>query len=326
MATTALTSRVSTRLPFQTLAGLPSEPDVASSANNHGHTDATVTGINSLEAPDDGVVSPTSAVPHTGVVNITMLLLLAENAVRVLQPLAIGLAVNNLLTRSSQGLIFLVGQHLTSMLLSRLRQMSVARQLNRVVVADVLQATTRNSVASGLHPVTFEASHLRKRQHAIESALPETVHIATSLCGALLLLSWYDWTLVPLCLVLVIPAVLLNTAVGRRSQLLGREFQHTEEHQAEVLSSGDARAIRLHFERVNQLRLRMVDADATSFCLMQMFVLGLLATTLIHFCFNATSLPGDILAVVLYVLMYATALSGKPILIRHITTLRSVAE
>ncbi len=321
MATTSLTSRVTTRLPFQTLLSETASrsPDASPSAQEQVDTPAGPSAA-SLTLDQRLHASESIRMP---VMTVSTLLLIAENSLRVMQPLAIGLAINGLLVRSYQGLIFLVSQHLVFMLISSFRQMLISKQLDQYIAAEVLHMTSSSPSDADSSRLTTHVAKLHNRLHLFEQALPEAVHIAVSLCGALLMLAWYDWTLVPLCLVLILPAMLLNTAGGRRSQLLGRELLQSEEREAQLLNGKDVRAIRQYFQRFGQARRQLANSEASSFCLMQLFVFGLLATTLVHYCLNTSAQAGDIFAVVMYVLWFLTALSGIPLMVGNFVQIRS---
>ncbi|MCA9075526.1 MAG: hypothetical protein KDA93_10875 [Planctomycetaceae bacterium] len=305
MTATSLTSRVSTRLPFQTLS--PSVPDVEPDVVEQAQVESTI----SIDSP---VVSHSSP---SRWLNSTTLLLIAEHAVRVLQPLAIGLAINDLLARSYQGVIFLVGQHLTHLFLNRLRQMSITRQINRMIEQNVDDLASNDRAIDA----SAETQRLHEQVELKGHTLPQTVHVASTHMGALILVAWFEWTLVPLCLLLLAPVILLNTAFGRKSQLLGRELVQNEERETQILATGDAKAIRQHFDHQNQTRLQLVNVQTSSFFLMQLFVLGLLATALIHSCLNTSAQPGHIVAVLLAVLWYTSALNDIPVLARNVARL-----
>lgn len=304
MAATSLSSRVTSRLPFQTLAPEEASPYFESSPP---------------VAPTAEVSTATTSLNRPRLRGVSVLLV-AENIARLMQPLAMGLAINSLMIRSFSGLIVLLGQQLAYLLISSIRQRMVSQELEGIMNIEVHQMTPDMDETC----LRDRTTRIHNQLHLIEQALPESIHIAVSLCGALLMLALYDWLLAPVCLVLVLPVILLSMAGGRQSQLLGRQIMQAEERESELLSGGDLRAIRQHFQRYAQTRRQLANLDASSFCLMQLFVLGLLATTLVHYCLQSSVQAGDIVAVVMYVLWFLTALNSLPVLVRLLNRLRTI--
>lgn len=310
MTSTSLTTRVTTRVPFQTLA--PAIPDVENGVVHAPPSDEE----DALELSE----ATQQAMAHAWFSTATIFLI-AENIVRILQPLAIGLAIDGLLVHSYQGLVLLGGQQLAFLFLYRMRQMSIARQLNRLVTDDAQHITSGRHFVCDSTQMPEEGQRLHEQIEQLRHRLPQTIHIAATLCGAILLLAWHDWLLVPLCLSLVPPTILLNMAFSRKSQLFSRELVQREQETTRILSAGDPKLVYLHFDRLKGKRLQIATAETASFSLMQLFVLGLMMTSLIHYCLGTSAEPGAIIAVVLYLLLYTTALTELPTMLRNIASL-----
>jgi hypothetical protein len=235
-----------------------------------------------------------------------------ENALRLIQPLILGWAINGLISRSYHGLAALIGQHVACMLVSRWRQSQQTRVIDAVSTDAMSSVLAADRLREDLPPLSRQIDHAREVVGHWEQVVPQRMHVAFSMVGALLLLGWYDVTLVPLCLALLIPAVLLNVAHGRKSSLMWSQLRAEYEREAAILATGESRDVRRHFESLARWRRNLTEAAASNACLMDLFVLGLLGTTLVHYCWNAHPPAGDVFAVFQYVLMFIAGLGHVP--------------
>ena len=262
---------------------------------------------------------------YRGRLAITWILFNLENVFRLLQPLVLGLAINDLLIGSWRGLGLFVGQHLSYTTIGCLRQMYDTRTYT-AIHSDL---ATRIVVGQRSHRVdvsrvTARSAMVRDYADFLERTVPLIVRAAYSIVGALAMLALYDWTLVPSCLALLLPACLLNTAYGRRTLSLTRGLHDQLEHDVEVVQRADAGHVRRHYDRIAQWRIRLSDTEALNFGMMEIFVMALLVTTLVQFCSAGTVSAGDVFAVFRYVLLFVMGIDTLPEVVRQISRLRDI--
>ena len=70
--------------------------------------------------------------------------------------------------------------------------------------------------------------------------------------------------------------------------------------------------------------VKLSDAEAINFSLMELFVLGLIVASLVHFCSRDAVQAGDIFAVFRYVLMFIMGLDSVPRLVQQMSRLRDI--
>ena len=226
---------------------------------------------------EEPALSPQPAAPAAPWPSFTAYALLSlESLLWLIQPLVLGWAINGLLRSDYAGLLAFAAGHLLYLLVSSARRLHETRAL------------------SALHP----------------DPVPALIRALSSLAGALLLLAVYDWLLVPFCLLLLVPALLLNEAHDQSILRPGEPFRDGNEHEADRQRPGTAAG----------RRTRRSEAEAIRFVLMQLFVLAGLVGALVHFCAGATTPPpaGDIFAVFCYLLMFIAGLDALPRIARLI--------
>lgn len=258
---------------------------------------------------------------------LTYFLFNLENLLRLSQPLVLGLAINHLLHESSFGLLLFVGQHLTHLLISSLRQMYDTRVYTGIYtdLATKLVVAQRSRDV-GLSRVAARSSLSREFVEFFENHVPLLIKSAYSVVGALVMLAFYDRVLVPVCLGLLLPAVVLNRIYSRRTFELNRHLHDQLEQEVDVIDSSREPSVRRHYEAVASWRVKLSDCEALNFGTMEVFVLGVLVLALLRTCSTLTASPGDIFAVFRYVMMLLMGVDGVPKLVQQFSRLRDLTQ
>ncbi len=139
------------------------------------------------------------------------------------------------------------------------------------------------------------------------------------------MLAIFDAGLVVFCLGLIVPAFWLNRYYSRNTFALNRRLHDELEREVHVIEQGDANGVREHYAAAARWRVRLSDAEAINFSLMEFFILGVLLFSLVRFLRGATPRPaGDIFAVFRYVLMFIMGMDTVPRLVQQISRLRDI--
>ena len=258
---------------------------------------------------------------------LTYFLFNVENLLRLAQPLVIGLAINDLLHDSSFGLLLFVAQHLTHLLISTLRQMYDTRVYTAIYsdLATKLVVEQRGRDV-GVSRVAARSSLSREFVEFFENHVPLLIRSSYSIVGALVMLAFYDRLLVPICLGLLVPAVVLNRIYSRKTFELSRQLHDQLEHEVDVIEPGREPAVRRHYESVAGWRVKLSDCEALNFGTMELFVLGVLVLALLRTCSTPAVSAGAIFAVFRYVLMLLMGLDSVPKLVQHLSRLRDLSQ
>lgn len=262
---------------------------------------------------------------YRGKLLLTYLLFNIENILRIAQPLVLGLAINGLLKGSSSGLLLFIGQHLLHLLVSSARRMYDTRAFNAIYtdLASGLILEQRQQQVE-LSAVSARSTLSREYVEFFEHHVPMIIRAMYAGIGSLIFLGWYDVTLIPYCLLLILPAIILNGKYGRKTLLLSKKLHDQFELEVAVIGRSCEREVREHYESVARSRVKLSDAEAVNFGLMELFILGMLVVCLLQFCRNAAVEAGDIFAVFRYVMMFIMGLDSVPKLVHQMSRLRDI--
>lgn len=257
----------------------------------------------------------------------TYTLFTIENLLRLAQPFALGWAINDLLTGQMLGVGVLVGQHVLHLLVGLVRQVYDTRTFS-AIYSNLATQMIVSQRASGVDVsrVTARASLSREFVEFFERSIPMLMKVGFSVAGSVIMLAWYDWMIVACCLGLLIPAALLSQHYSKWTRRLSRGLHDELEKEVDVIHSQDEIDVRNHFDEVARWQIKLSNAEAINFGLMECFILGAIVAVLFRACHLPSVQAGDIFAVFRYLMLLLMGLDGLPRLIQQTSRLRDVSS
>lgn len=264
---------------------------------------------------------------HRGKMLLTYTLFNLENLLRLAQPAALGWAINDLLTDRWTGVWVLVAQHLSHMVIGSIRKMYDTRAFTSIyseLATDVITHQRKQSEA--ISRIAARSAMSREYVDFFERCVPLIIRSGYSVVGALIMLGWYDPWLILYCGLLIVPAMILNSYYSRKTLQLSTGLHNQLEHEVDIIRDGNELDVRDHFDKAAGWRIRLSDAEAVNFGLMELFILGVIIACLVRFCSQGTHEPGDIFAVFRYVLMFMMGMDAIPRLVEQLSRLKDIGR
>ncbi len=260
-------------------------------------------------------------------VGFTYCLLLGENSLRLLQPLLLGIAVNDLLQNSQQGLWWFVAGHAGMMSVQYTRQLYDTRVFSRMYAhraSGLVQQQRHQAVETSR--IVARASLSRQFISFIEQQVPSLVTALFSCLGGILMLACYQTSLLFACLLLAAPVALLNIFFARSLRQVSCELHDRWEDEVHLIESGSDADIHRHYQGLAKCWIRMSDLEARTTGLTELMILSLMAWALVSVCRIPDILPGDIFAVFRYLMMFVVGIDSLPRLVEQVARLRDISR
>jgi ABC-type multidrug transport system fused ATPase/permease subunit len=255
---------------------------------------------------------------HRGRLIIAYLLTSGGMVAGLLYPLATGLAINGVLSGEYLAVLWLVGCHAAQLMPTVASKRYDTRVFTRIYAA-LASKVVRQSRADGLEParVAARASLSREYTDFLEEDVSRILYAAIALTISLSALAFLQPTLAFACLALVGPLLMIGQRLGRRSALLNKGLNNRLESEVRLLSGGNDRRVRRHFEALAGWRIKLSDAEATAFGLMEMLVIMLFVAALWQVGAAETKpQAGDVFAIFSYLWRFVESLDQVPVLIQ----------
>ena len=263
---------------------------------------------------------------HRGRILITYVLFNLENILRLLQPFFIGLAINDLVSTPIRyrGLTCLAVQHLLHLGVGTARRMYDTRAFTHIYT-ELVTPLIVNQRQNDIDVSKVSARSVLSREYVdfFEQHIPMMIRAAYSVVGSLLMLGWYDWRLVPACLLLLIPATFLNRLYSRKTYQLSQQLHTVMENEVDVIERGEEDPVRRHFQLLASWRIRLSDAEAINFGFMELCILTMILATLVMICQPGTQ-AGDLFAVFRYLMMFIMGMDAIPRVVLQLSRLKEI--
>lgn len=250
-----------------------------------------------------------------------------EAGLLLLQPLALGRAVDGLLRGSLEGLLLLLGVQLAYLAIGGVRRALDTRTFTRIygeVAAGLVLRQRDDAVAPSR--IAARSALARELVDFLERDALATVNLVFAAVGALAMLALYDPLIGLLCLVVLGPISWLNRRYARRALALSRGLNDELERQVGVIGQGDPAAVRAHYGALARWRVRVSDTQALQFGIAEAVGLGLVLATLLRAGAAAEVSAGEVIAMVRYAQLFALSLTGLPVLVGQLSRLQDICR
>ena len=113
---------------------------------------------------------------------------------------------------------------------------------------------------------------------------------------------------------------------ARKTYVLNNRLNNELEREVEIIARARRRKFAVTTARCGHWRIKLSNFQAANFCLLNVFVMGLIATALLRCCLGLAIETGQIFAVLGYVTMFVIGLGSTPALVQQLGRLRDITH
>jgi hypothetical protein len=239
-----------------------------------------------------------------------------------------GEAINDLIKGSYRGLIVLTVVHLSYLVIGTIRHMYDTRTYSAIYTSLVTKFLSRRFSQIQVSKLSAHSTLAREFVDFLEHDLVYVVEAGYNLLGSLIILFFYDKTIVLICLAILAPVILVSRLYGRKMKILNQLKNDELEKQVDIISTGDNRTIRSHYNNLRKWQIRISDKEAWNFGFMEIMVLlvigaSLLVSKQMH---NSTVLAGSLFGIYSYILKFASGLDTIPYTLQRLSSLSDITR
>ncbi|MDD5033377.1 MAG: ABC transporter six-transmembrane domain-containing protein [Methylococcaceae bacterium] len=262
---------------------------------------------------------------YKGPLSLTYVLSLCEQSLDLLNPWAIGWAIDDLLGGRHTGLMVFVGIWVIHGLVGVGRKTYDTRVFMMIyghLAADVVERQHKGGTQTG--KLIARAALMREIVDFFERDIPQLFAMAITFFGSLAMLGWYDRHVALVALAMLVPVLTLNGLAWRPQHRLNRAVNDTFERQATII--GEARSGRLiqHFLRLRFLKVKGSDIEARTWGMIEIFVVIATVYVLTYMASQQSIQAGTLYSVITYFWDYQGSLDRLPILVQSVSRVKDV--
>lgn len=259
---------------------------------------------------------------------VTYVLFSLEMLGSLLRPFFLGNAVNDLIKGSYHGLIVLSTVHVAWLIIGTLRHRYDTRTYSAIYTSLVTRFLSRRIQQTDVSKLSAHSTLAREFVDFLEFDLGYVIEAAYNLLGSIIMLYFYDRSVVLLCLAILLPVMTISYFYGKRMKGLNRMKNDELEQQVDIISSGDQKAIFKHFNNLRHWQIRISDQEAWNFGIMELMVMivigiALLLTNAVP---GQTILAGNLIGIYTYILKFVSGLDTIPYTVQRLTSLNDITR
>lgn len=259
---------------------------------------------------------------------VTYVLFSLEMLGSLLRPFFLGNAVNDLIKGSYHGLIILSAVHVAWLVTGTLRHRYDTRTYSAIYTSLVTRFLSRRIQQTEVSKLSAHSTLAREFVDFLEFDLVYVIEAGYNLLGSIIMLYFYDRSVVLLCLAILLPVMGISYLYGKRMKNLNRMKNDELEQQVDIISSGDQKAIFKHFNNLRHWQIRISDQEAWNFGIMELMVMivigiALLLTNAVP---GQTILAGNLIGIYTYILKFVSGLDTIPYTVQRLTSLNDITR
>ena len=239
-----------------------------------------------------------------------------------------GEAINDLIKGSYHGLIVLTLVHLAYLVIGTIRHMFDTRTYSAIYTSLVTRFLSRRYLKADVSKLTAHSTLAREFVDFLEHDLVYVIEAAYNIVGSLIILFFYDKTVVLICLTIMIPVIIISMLYGKKMLRLNKFKNDELEKQVDIISTGNNATIRHHYNNLRKWQVRISDKEAWNFGFMEIMVLLVIAVSLIvsknlH---STSIMAGSLFGIYSYILKFASGLDTIPYTMERLSSLSDITR
>lgn len=258
---------------------------------------------------------------------LTYTLTLIEDLLELSYPWATGIAINGVLDGHMEYAAPLIVAWTARSTIGLIRRMYDTR-LYTQVYNHIVEMTILRQRRAGIPATRVAARSAMSREFVtfFEKDVATLVTTMVGIFGSLAMLLWYDLIIGGMMACLFIPVIIVNNSYVRKSFALNRELNNQLEEEVNAIESADQKVVKAHFTAVRNWRVRLSDAEAFNWSIIEVLSIALLVGVLVRITYMDEISAGEIFAMIVYVWQFMENLDNVPELLQQLARLQDIRK
>jgi ABC-type multidrug transport system fused ATPase/permease subunit len=259
---------------------------------------------------------------------LTYILFSIEMLGNLLRPLFLGIAVNDLMKGSYNGLILLSAVHFGWLLIGMVRHRLDTRTYSAIYTSLVTKFLARRYNKTDVSKLSAHSTLAREFVDFLEFDLVYVIEAVYSILGSLVLLFFYDTSVVLVCLGMLLPVIGFSWLYGKRMNRLNKQKNDELEKQVDIISTGNNRLIKQHYDNLRHFQVRISDQEAWNFGIMEIMVMVVIGLSLLitNKATGGAIEAGSLIGIYSYIQRFVSGLDTIPYTVQRLSSLNDITR
>ena len=259
---------------------------------------------------------------------LTYILFSLELVGNLMRPFFLGIAINDLLKGSYQGLILLSLVHLSWLVIGMIRHRLDTRTYSAIYTSLVTKFLSRKYNKTDVSKLSAHSTLAREFVDFLEFDLVYVMEAIFSIFGSLILLFFYDTSVVLVCLGILLPVTGFSYLYGKKMNTLNKQKNDELEKQVDTISTGNNILIREHYDNLRKWQVRISDQEAWNFGIMELMVMVVMGLSLLitNKTMGTGIEAGSLIGIYSYIQRFVSGLDTIPYTVQRLSSLNDITR
>ncbi|WP_085296963.1 ABC transporter six-transmembrane domain-containing protein [Cognaticolwellia mytili] len=260
-------------------------------------------------------------------ISLTLSLVIIEAVLGIFYPLLIGVAINDLLKNSHQGLYWLTVLGALSLIIGTVRRFYDTR-----IYANIYRKTASNMVDTE-HKKLRSVSTISARSHLmtefvefLENSIPEIVQSIIAIIGISIIIAMLNIQVFFACLALLLLIASIYLLTGNKNFNLNKSYNDELERQVQAIESKSNTKSKQHFNALMRWNIALSDLETTNYFIVWCGVIALFIYTPMTVIRDGVLTYGLVFSILMYVFGYIEKLTLMPLHIQQAIRLNEISQ
>lgn len=245
-----------------------------------------------------------------------------------MRPFFLGIAINDLIKGSYDGLILLSAVHFGWLIIGTIRHRLDTRTYSAIYTTLVTKFLSRRYNKSDVSKLSAHSTLAREFVDFLEFDLVYVIEAVYSIFGSLILLFYYEMSVVLVCLSILLPVIAVSYLYGKRMKKLNQQKNDELEKQVDIISTGNMHLIKRHYNNLRKWHIRISDQEAWNFGIMEIMVMVVIGLSLLIT--NKTTgtgiEAGSLIGIYSYIQRFVSGLDTIPYTVQRLSSLNDITR
>ncbi|WP_339756620.1 ABC transporter six-transmembrane domain-containing protein [uncultured Winogradskyella sp.] len=260
-------------------------------------------------------------------ISITFSMLVLENIFKVLQPLVLGIAINDLINKSNDGLWMFCLLYVAGFFIGVIRRYFDTRAYTSIytIIASEMVAI-QNQKQISVSTIAARSALIKELVDFFEHDITQAFASLISVIGALIMLALFDWWIFGACLVTILLIFIIYTLSNKKIYNFNIGLNDELEHRVTLLETRAQVGIVAHFRNIARWMVKMSDLETLNFGIIEILLFVLAIFTLYVSASAAEATAGSIFSIITYILEFSNGIFMLPIVFQQLIRLKEISH
>ncbi len=260
-------------------------------------------------------------------ISLTLSLVIIEAILGVFYPLLIGIAINDLLEDSYQGLYWLTALGFASLLIGTARRFYDTRAYANIYQKTVTQMVAReHKKQRPTSTISARSNLMTEFVEFLEDSLPEIIQAIIAIVGISIIIATLNIKVFFACLMLLLLILTIYILTGNKNFTLNKNYNNELEQQVHAIESKSRSQSKQHFSALMRWNIALSDLETINYFFVWSGVIALFIFTPLIVIKDGMLTYGLVFSILMYVFDYIEKLAIMPIHIQQAIRIKEISQ